>query len=707
MRAGRCPKIIAGVLAMIFLAGTLSLWQSANAQTRKKTAPKQESFTRPKPTKPAKPTIPSADRYQEDKVFLENADSLFRPPHEYEEFQVVKGNVKFRHGGMWMFCDSAFYYPEKNSLDAFGHVEMRQGDTLFVYSDKLYYDGTMKHATLARGASRPNVQLKNRNVSLTTDSLDYDLNSEMGWYTTGGVLEDDVNTLTSIYGEYSPATKVARFRDDVILVNNKDGYRMTTEELEYNTGTHIANISRPTRIEGANDTIITTEGWYNTTTDHAQLTSRSTIVHSDSNRNVTTLEGDSIIYDKATRVSRAYMFRDIRKQQRPMVLTDTARKVVLYGGYGEYNDSTRKALAAEYPLLIEYSRPDSLFLRADTIVSLIKSEMVWPDSLASGRDAATRARLRQYKSLGEIAGSMPISLLLLPKDVKNPGHGLVTAVTETSSSEIAEDIPDDTTEFPSDSVGLPRRRLDRLGRDSAYMVSKDFHVAMALKRARVFNKDIQGIADTLIFRQVDSMLYMIRKPVVWSGERQVYGNLIEVHFNDSTVDRAHLPQSGVLAEHVAEDFYNQLSGSELTAYFINQQLKHLSVDGNVQTIFLPQEKDSTYNKLVSAESSYLTVDMDGKDMKHLKMWPEVTGSVIPLFEVKKTQQFLDGFRWLEALRPKRSWYGNTVRWLDDLGDVPDDLERYFNEAPIIRQAPRSPFEGMKKPAGGPSQSISM
>lgn len=707
MRAGRCPRIIAGVLAMIFLAGTLSLWQSANAQTRKKTAPKQESFTRPKPTKPAKPTIPSADRYQEDKVFLENADSLFRPPHEYEEFQVVKGNVKFRHGGMWMFCDSAFYYPEKNSLDAFGHVEMRQGDTLFVYSDKLYYDGTMKHATLARGASRPNVQLKNRNVSLTTDSLDYDLNSEMGWYTTGGVLEDDVNTLTSIYGEYSPATKVARFRDDVILVNNKDGYRMTTEELEYNTGTHIANISRPTRIEGANDTIITTEGWYNTTTDHAQLTSRSTIVHSDSNRNVTTLEGDSIIYDKATRVSRAYMFRDIRKQQRPMVLTDTARKVVLYGGYGEYNDSTRKALAAEYPLLIEYSRPDSLFLRADTIVSLIKSEMVWPDSLASGRDAATRARLRQYKSLGEIAGSMPISLLLLPKDVKNPGHGLVTAVTETSSSEIAEDIPDDTTEFPSDSAGLPRRRLDRLGRDSAYMVSKDFHVAMALKRARVFNKDIQGIADTLIFRQVDSMLYMIRKPVVWSGERQVYGNLIEVHFNDSTVDRAHLPQSGVLAEHVAEDFYNQLSGSELTAYFINQQLKHLSVDGNVQTIFLPQEKDSTYNKLVSAESSYLTVDMDGKDMKHLKMWPEVTGSVIPLFEVKKTQQFLDGFRWLEALRPKRSWYGNTVRWLDDLGDVPDDLERYFNEAPIIRQAPRSPFEGMKKTAGGPSQSISM
>lgn len=51
-----------------------------------------------------------------DRVFLEQADSLYRPANEYEEFQIVKGSVIFRHGNMWMFCDSAWYYPEKTRL---------------------------------------------------------------------------------------------------------------------------------------------------------------------------------------------------------------------------------------------------------------------------------------------------------------------------------------------------------------------------------------------------------------------------------------------------------------------------------------------------------------------------------------------------------------------------------------------------------------
>ena len=62
----------------------------------------------------------------------------------------------------------------------------------------------------------------------------------------------------------------------MVLVNTKDGYRMFTEELDYNTGTHIATINTETRIEGANDTILTTAGRYNTQTDNAILTARST-----------------------------------------------------------------------------------------------------------------------------------------------------------------------------------------------------------------------------------------------------------------------------------------------------------------------------------------------------------------------------------------------------------------------------------------------
>lgn len=608
----RKPKYILYVLTALVAAGTLSVLQGALAQTRRAAEQKKETYTRPAPTKPLKPSIPEANRYQDDKVFLENADSLFRPPNEFEEFQIVKGSVKFRQGSMWMFCDSAYYYPQKNSMHAFGHVEMRQGDTLFVYADRLFYDGMVKHATLTSGPSRGNVELKNRTVTLVTDSLDYDLNAQRGWYVTWGRLEDDMNTLTSTYGEYSPSTKEAKFRDDVLLVNRRDGYRLTTNELDYNTATHIADINTLTRIEGANDTIITTRGHYNTATDHAELTARSTILHRDSSLNVTTLEGDSIIYDKRSRVSKAYMFRDPSRHPAPMVITDTARKVTLIGGYGEYNDSTREAMSTYYPLLLEYSRPDTLFLRADTVLSF----------------------------------------------------------------------------------------METLVRDTVDTVPRDFHVARAIGRARFFNKDLQGIADTLLMVERDSMLHMMRKPVVWTGERQVYGNRIDVHFNDSTPDWAELPESGMVAEHIAEDFYNQMTGAYMKAYLEDQRLKRLEVDGNVMVIMLPQEKDSSYNKLVHAESSYLTLDMDSNKVERLKMWPEVSGTVTPMFEVKKSQQYIEGFRWFESLRPRREWYGDKMHWADELGDISDELEAYFREPPLFKTVPRPSREMMTRPQPG-------
>lgn len=617
------PFYVIYLLAAILCAGVFSIVSSA--QQRKGSAQKTENYHRPAPTKPIKPTIPDANRYQDDKVFLEYADSLYRPAYEYEEFQIVKGSVKFRQGGMWMFCDSAYYYPEKNSMDAFGHVEMRQGDTLFVYADKLFYDGLARHAVLTNGPSRDNVQLKNRNVTLTTDSLDYDLNSDLGWYNVGGVLEDDVNTLSSRYGEYSPGTKLAKFRTDVELDNRRDGYKMFTDELDYSTLTNIAEINSPTRIEGANDTIITSEGFYNTRTDRAELTSRSTILHSDSNRNVTVLEGDSIIYDKQTRTSRAYMFRNPARRATPMVITDTARKVMLIGGYGEYNDSTRFAYSTDYPLLIEFSRPDSLYLRADTIISFVET-----------------VRVPVFDTIQQLSDSI----------------------------KQASDSVQSRLELPVDSL------------------LKDFNVARAIGKARFFNQEMQGIADTLLLKEQDSVLYMLRKPVVWSGERQIYGNRIDVHFNDSTPDWALLPESGLAAEHVAEDFYNQLQGSRMKAWFENKTLKRLEVEGNVIALTLPQEKDSSYNKLVHAESSYLTLQMDSGKVERMKMWPEVTGYVSPLFEVKKSQQYIEGFRWLESLRPIRAWYGDRLHWNDELGDVSDELERYFTQPPLFKVIPK-------------------
>ena len=610
-------RVLVSSLIVLILIGVSSLVHQAYAQVqaKKKTqAKKEEVYTRPEPTRPIRPEIPTANRNQQDKVFLEYADELYTDEFLNKGHQVVRGNVKFRKGGMYMYCDSAYFYPETNSIDAFGNVKMEQGDTLFVFSDLLYYNGERQMARL-RTNSRRKVRLINREVTLTTDSLNYDMMTELGYFLDGGEIDDKKNRLSSIHGQYSPRTKDAEFNDDVLLENNEDGYTLETNRLLYNTDTHIAKIVDNTLIKSENDTIYCKKGWYNTNTDEAQLHSRSTIIHADSLNNVTTLEGDSIIYDKATGISRAYMFRDRNKDAQPMVLTDTANKTILVGGFGLFNDKTKESFATDYPLLIEHSRPDTIFLRADTI------------------------RTFTY----------------------NYGKKRVEPVLTDSMGQPLDSL----------SQAMAIAEADSLNKETEY------HIAKAYRRARFFRNDMQGVADSMTYISRDSMMYLSCRPIIWSGERQVNGNQINIHFNDTTVDWAELPDFGMMAEAVEEEFYNQMSGKKMKAYLENQTLRHLYVDGNVQTIFLPMENDSTYNKLVNAESSYMTIDMADGKMDKLKMWPEVTGTVTPLFMIKKNQYYLPDFNWYEAIRPRREWYGDQSRWADDLGDIPDELEQYF------------------------------
>ena len=610
-------RVLVSSLIVLMLIGVSSLVHQtyAQVQAKKKTqAKKEEVYTRPEPTRPIRPEIPTANRNQQDKVFLEYADELYTDEFLNKGHQVVRGNVKFRKGGMYMYCDSAYFYPETNSIDAFGNVKMEQGDTLFVFSDLLYYNGERQMARL-RTNSRRKVRLINRDVTLTTDSLNYDLMTELGYFLDGGEIDDKKNRLSSIHGQYSPRTKDAEFNDDVLLENNEDGYTLETNRLLYNTDTHIAKIVDNTLIKSENDTIYCKKGWYNTNTDEAQLHSRSTIIHADSLNNVTTLEGDSIIYDKATGISRAYMFRDRNKDAQPMVLTDTANKTILIGGFGLFNDKTKESFATDYPLLIEHSRPDTIFLRADTI------------------------RTFTY----------------------NYGKKRVEPVLTDSMGQPLDSL----------SQAMAIAEADSLNKETEY------HIAKAYRRARFFRNDMQGVADSMTYISRDSMMYLSCRPIIWSGERQVNGNQINIHFNDTTVDWAELPDFGMMAEAVEEEFYNQMSGKKMKAYLENQTLRHLYVDGNVQTIFLPMENDSTYNKLVNAESSYMTIDMADGKMDKLKMWPEVTGTVTPLFMIKKNQYYLPDFNWYEAIRPRREWYGDQSRWADDLGDIPDELEQYF------------------------------
>ncbi len=304
-------------------------------------------------------------------VYLERSETLSFDEKRLPDAQILRGNVRFRHDSALMFCDSAYFFQKDNSLHAFGHVHLVQGDSLEGFGDVLYYNGNTKIARFRR-----NVRLIHKGTELTTDSLNYNRAKDIAYYFSGGTIKDRLNTLTSVWGQYVPSKDQAIFRDEVQLVHPK--FTLNTDTLEYNTATYQADLVCPTRILYEEETtILSSNGWYNTRTEHSMLLDRSQIIHADG----MTLTGDTIYYDKQSG------YGNVRGH---MESVDSTHHTTLYGNRGEIWEGDNHGYATDSAMLVDWSDSIYTYMHADTLFttqipyrihSLVAKDSVLQDSV--------------------------------------------------------------------------------------------------------------------------------------------------------------------------------------------------------------------------------------------------------------------------------------------------------------------------------------
>ncbi|MAR65992.1 MAG: organic solvent tolerance protein OstA [Crocinitomicaceae bacterium] len=292
------------------------------------------------------------EQIKSNRIQIVNAERLIKSKNS--SAQKFIGNVELKHQEVKLFCDSAFLYLDSNSLDAFGKVKILQGDSLAMYGDTLHYSGNSKLATM-----QGNVNLTDRNLSLSTTSMTYNLRDSVGHYTSGATITstENSNVLTSKIGLYFVGSQVFEFQDSVELSNPE--YTMTSDTLTYQTATETAIFSGPTFIRADSNLIYTENGWYDTKNNLASFQENS-YLEADGQ----VLTGDSLFYDRNLGFGEVFNNMQIR---------DTANTFVIQGNYGWHNEKQEQSLITDSLLLIQIFENDSLFLHADTAVINIDS----------------------------------------------------------------------------------------------------------------------------------------------------------------------------------------------------------------------------------------------------------------------------------------------------------------------------------------------
>ncbi len=243
-------------------------------------------------------------------------------------------NGVFQQDYSTLRSDSAYFYPSDNAFDAFGNVNISQGDTLNIFSDKLNYNGNTKTAILT-----DNVKMVDRDATLTTNYLTYNTATRIGTYTGGGKLINKDNTLTSKNGYYFANSRDAYFRYDVVL-NTIDAL-VKTDTMRYSTSSRIAYFYGPSNIYGKakdKDTLYTEFGTYNTVNEQAAFSKNN-----EYRQGTKSLKGDSLFYDRLKGFGRAV---------KHITFDDKEQKITLKGDLGTYYKQQERAVVTENAYVI-------------------------------------------------------------------------------------------------------------------------------------------------------------------------------------------------------------------------------------------------------------------------------------------------------------------------------------------------------------------
>ena len=262
--------------------------------------------------------------------------------------------VHIKHDGIELWCDEAVYYGKQDFIEAYGKVQVKQGDTINMTSKYVEYSGKTQLA-FASGS----VVLTDPNSEITTDTLYFDRIKQQAFYRSSGkVVRDTTGTITSTIGRYYMKTNKYQFVNNVKLVNPE--YVIKSNQLDFYTLSGFAFLFGPTTITSETSVIYCERGFYDTQNDTGYFVKNSKI-----NYDERVVEGDSIYFDRT---------KNFASATNNITITDTLNNTLVKSHYAEVFREKDSVFVTKRALAITLQENDSIFVHSDTLMVTGKPE---------------------------------------------------------------------------------------------------------------------------------------------------------------------------------------------------------------------------------------------------------------------------------------------------------------------------------------------
>jgi len=174
----------------------------------------------------------------------------------------------------------------------------------------------------------------------------------------------------------------------------------------------------------------------------------------------------------------------------------------------------------------------------------------------------------------------------------------------------------------------------------------------AYYKPKFFKSDLQGACDSIAFIMADSTLRMYTMPILWADDNQLTSDSIYFFMSNNNIDSILFYGNGFIISKDTTDTYNQVKGRLVTAYFDDNEIRKIVVNGNAESLYYIRDDDGELIGIDKAVAALLNIMVENNEFKSVTYLNGASAVTYPEEEISKPDLKLKGFKLQTNRRPQ-------------------------------------------------------
>ncbi len=426
-----------------------------------------------------------------------------------------------------------------------------------VYCEDGYYDGKKNYAELKQNARFENVE-EGKEELATGDKIIYDGEEQMYYLIGNAYYENETQAVNA---------------DTILLDAETDQY--------YFRG----NPKFRSKQENDNQSIDAQYSDYDAATK-TMIFRGEVELHKDAN----IILADSLDYNTVTKSGLARGNVNWR---------DTSANTQITAQVAQYNDSTEYIKAYGNPVLQTVMDNDTMWLRADTLIS------------------------------------MPVAIDSLTQDSTTTLDSLSSANTIDSTQAVT--TIDSTQQSGSDTLVISNNKARHI---------KGYYNVL------IYKSDMQVVCDSLFYDDVDSIFHFYGEPILWADGTQFTADTMAVKLKRNKLEKVLLYNNSFIITKNDSLYYNQTKGKDVIAYFAKNNISLVEIMEEGETVYYIQDENDSYVGVNDVNCEDMILFFAANQLQRIRFEGEPNAVLYPMGQVNHESLKLEGFQWLGNRQPQ-------------------------------------------------------